>query len=231
MSSPPGWFPDPVDPKLNRFWDGRQWTPQTRNKDSMTVSASPDKTKRVTWIVCGVAAAVVFLFAAIGGTASDEGTRSNNVQGYPYNAPTSSTRSITAPSVRPTPVPVAPAEQQVPPAQPTRDAPSQAGIGEAVRDGKFEFLVTAWDGETAQLTVTNIGDRPQSFAISAQYLYDVQQRRFEPEFEWDSDLAFADLNPGQSVSGAITFVLSGAVPDYLELHDSVFSGGVKVPLR
>lgn len=197
----------------------------------MTVSASPNRSNRVTWIVCGIVAAVVLLLSAIGGTAGDEGTRSNEVQGYPYKAPTSSARSIPQPSVKPTPVPVAPAEQQVPPAQPTRAAPSQAGIGKAVRDGKFEFVVTAWDGETAQLTVTNVGDRPQSFAISAQYLYDVQQRRFEPEFEWESDLAFADLNPGQSVSGAITFVLSGAIPDHLELHDSIFSGGVEVPLR
>lgn len=66
--------------------------------------------------------------------------------------------------------------------------------------------------------------------MSAQYLYDKQGRRFEPEFDWTSDLAFADLNPGQSVSGTLTYVLSGATPDYLELHDSMFSGGVEVRL-
>lgn len=26
---PPGWYPDQRDPNLVRFWDGRQWTPQT----------------------------------------------------------------------------------------------------------------------------------------------------------------------------------------------------------
>lgn len=66
--------------------------------------------------------------------------------------------------------------------------------------------------------------------MSAQYLYDTQGRRFEPEFDWTSDLAFADLNPGQSVSGVLTYVLTGATPAYLELHDSMFSGGVEVRL-
>ncbi|WAM13701.1 DUF4352 domain-containing protein [Rhodococcus sp. JS3073] len=100
-----------------------------------------------------------------------------------------------------------------------------------MRDGKFEFVVHSWDGTTAQLSVTNISDRPYSLAMSSQYLFDEQGRKFEPEFDWTSDLAFADLNPGQTVSGALTYILSGAVGDHLELHDSMFSGGIDVKLN
>lgn len=46
-----------------------------------------------------------------------------------------------------------------------------------------------------------------------------------------SDIYYETLNPGESVSGALTYELSGAVPSHLELHDSVFSGGVEVALR
>ena len=67
-------------------------------------------------------------------------------------------------------------------------------------------------------------------SVSAQYLYDKADRKFEPEFDLTSDLVLADLNPGQAVSGSLTYILSGAVPDRLELHDSIFSGGVDVPL-
>lgn len=32
MGVPPGWYPDPQDPALERFFDGRGWTPQTRGR-------------------------------------------------------------------------------------------------------------------------------------------------------------------------------------------------------
>jgi hypothetical protein len=38
-----------------------------------------------------------------------------------------------------------------------------------------------------------------------------------------------EINPGNSVSGIVVFdVLTGQTPDHLELHDSLFSGGVTV---
>ncbi|RFU86418.1 DUF2510 domain-containing protein [Streptomyces triticagri] len=30
MSTPPGWYPDPSGPSLERWWDGSAWTPHTR---------------------------------------------------------------------------------------------------------------------------------------------------------------------------------------------------------
>lgn len=34
MTSPAGWYPDPRDPSRDRYWDGEQWTPQTRKRQS-----------------------------------------------------------------------------------------------------------------------------------------------------------------------------------------------------
>ena len=32
MNPPAGWNPDPFDPTIDRYWDGQQWTAQTRPK-------------------------------------------------------------------------------------------------------------------------------------------------------------------------------------------------------
>ncbi|UYF92630.1 DUF4352 domain-containing protein [Rhodococcus aetherivorans] len=114
------------------------------------------------------------------------------------------------------------------PAQPP--APVNA-IGRPVRDGQFEFVVTSFDGSTAQITVTNIGDRPKTVDVGEQVLVDIQGRQFAPSVSTMSDIYYETLNPGESVSGALTYELSGAVPNHLELHDSVFSEGVEVSLR
>ncbi len=36
MNPPAGWHPDPVDPAIDRYWDGNGWTEQTRPKGSDT---------------------------------------------------------------------------------------------------------------------------------------------------------------------------------------------------
>lgn len=33
MNTPAGWYPDPSDPSAQRYWDGSQWTAQTRGFD------------------------------------------------------------------------------------------------------------------------------------------------------------------------------------------------------
>ncbi|MGX7731890.1 DUF4352 domain-containing protein [Rhodococcus sp. 2H158] len=104
-------------------------------------------------------------------------------------------------------------------------------VGRPVRDGQFEFVVTSFDGSTAQITVTNIGDRPKTVDIGEQILVDIQGRQFAPSVSIMSDIYYETLNPGESVSGALTYELSGAVPNHLELHDSAFSEGVEVSLR
>ncbi|WP_230976527.1 DUF4352 domain-containing protein [Georgenia wutianyii] len=143
------------------------------------------------------------------------------------------------------------AEDEAPEAAPV-DLPK---IGDAVRDGKFEFTVTAVEtgvaavgndlfGEEAQgqfvlvhMTVANIGDEAQMLSGSNQTLVDDQGRQHSANssaaiYLDDADTFLNDINPGNSVEGVVVFdVPADAVPAAIELHDSVFSGGVTVSLE
>lgn len=133
-----------------------------------------------------------------------------------------------------------------------------AKIGQAVRDGKFEFTVTGFScGQTSvgtnqyltkqaqgqfcmlNLSIKNIGDQAQSLFSgnqkllngTTQYSADDQATMYA-EPSGTSTTWFNDINPGNSVSGTIVFdVPKGVTPNQAELHDSSFSGGVKVNLQ
>jgi hypothetical protein len=137
--------------------------------------------------------------------------------------------------------------------EPTVATPVAAPPGSAVRDGKFQFKVVdvakaktiGADNQflktTAQgmyvvftLQVTNIGDEPQNFFAQNQKLIDSTGREYGASSEADMTLnadiaALGEINPGNSVEARVAF----DVPPHLEmaaleLHDSMFSGGVKV---
>ncbi len=139
---------------------------------------------------------------------------------------------------------------------PQPKAPAVPGVGDPVRDGKFSFTVTKierkktigdeWTEETAQgeyvivwVNVSNIGDEAQMMMASEQILHDTQGREFETSddalFAMDeaSEAIFEDINPGNSIKdAALVFdVPKGTKLDKLELHDSMFSGGVDVSLK
>lgn len=145
------------------------------------------------------------------------------------------------------PKPAKPAE----PAEKTR-----AGIGDPVRDGKFEFVVTGVDCSRTTIgsdllntkaqgkfclvsvSVKNIGDEAQTFTGSNQKAYDVKGAEFENDgaaeiYANDNAETFLnDINPGNKVTGKIVFdVPKGTVLTEIELHDSFWSGGVKVTLK
>jgi hypothetical protein len=132
-----------------------------------------------------------------------------------------------------------------------------AHIGDKVRDGKFEFTVVKVThaksvgdtqyglGETAQgrftimtLKVTNIGNQSQTLDDSSQYVYDAAGHKYSASSAADIDLSGAngqsstwlnDINPGNTVVGKIAFDMpAGAKAVKMELHDSMFSGGVIV---
>ncbi|MBF6445728.1 DUF4352 domain-containing protein [Nocardia farcinica] len=131
-----------------------------------------------------------------------------------------------------------------------------APAGSAVRDGKFEFVVTAVDApvktvgtnpylqKTAQgeyilvhVNVTNISDRPQTYFADNQKLIDDQGRKFDNDamaainVSPESSIG-SPINPGNTMSVTIAFdVPPGTVPAVLEVHDSMFSGGAEVSLR
>ncbi|ONM47289.1 DUF4352 domain-containing protein [Nocardia donostiensis] len=140
------------------------------------------------------------------------------------------------------------------PGQPAEEKSDTAPAGTSVRDGKFEFTVTAVEPpvqtvgdnpylqSTAQgryilvhVTVTNIGDKPQTYFSSNQKLFDDQGRRYENDTMAElnvNDHLSTPINPGNSIAVTIVFdVPAGTVPAALQLHDSVFSGGAKVALR
>ncbi|MFI9536895.1 DUF4352 domain-containing protein [Nocardia fusca] len=137
---------------------------------------------------------------------------------------------------------LAPAEDAVP------------GPGTPVRDGQFEFRVTAVDppvssvgsgileenalGEfiVVHVDVTNTGDEPRSYFDSNQKLFDDRGREFANDSQagWrlDSESIMLDLNPGFTIQVAIVFdVPVGTVPAAIEFHDSMLSGGATVALR
>lgn len=137
-------------------------------------------------------------------------------------------------------------------AEPT--ALDAAGIGDAVRDGQFEFVVEGVEkgltnvggefGENAQgeftlvtMTVTNTGDEPQLFVDSEQSGTDSQgpgglagHDRGHLRNEGTEGF-LAEINPGNSITVKVVYDLpAGETPTGLMLHDSIFSGGAAVEL-
>lgn len=109
-----------------------------------------------------------------------------------------------------------------------------ASIGQAVRDGKFEFVVSKVDTGTpgivsVHLKVTNIGNESQMWSSSGQKLL-VDGKEFDADM-FESKDSIETLNPGLGVDAVLGFkVPPGTVPEAIELHDSMFSEGVRVNL-
>ncbi|MBW3568800.1 DUF4352 domain-containing protein [Candidatus Parcubacteria bacterium] len=134
-----------------------------------------------------------------------------------------------------------------------------AKIGEAARDGKFEFTVKKVEcGKTevvspdsdalrkkAQgqyclmtINVKNIGNEQQYFSEGDQKLLNAEGQQFSPDSTAtlynsnNSDVFLAQINPGNSVEGVLVFdIPKGQKPVSAELHDSAFSDGIKVNLQ
>jgi hypothetical protein len=128
------------------------------------------------------------------------------------------------------------------------------GLGDPVRDGQFEFVVSSvdcgarsvGDGIGRQpalgqfclvgLRVENTGREGRTFAGGQQFLFDDQGNRHDPDLgatasRGDGRLLSTHLNPGQRLEGTLVY----DVPDpvtlaRVELHDGPFSGGVSVEL-
>jgi hypothetical protein len=125
----------------------------------------------------------------------------------------------------------------------------------AARDGKFEFKVTKLktgvkkigdqyvqtkaQGQfvIVSITVKNIGDEARTFDAGSQKAYDQQGREFSADstagiYLDDSNSFLTGINPGNSVKGQVVFdIPKGTQLAQMELHDSAFSGGVKVAVN
>jgi hypothetical protein len=133
--------------------------------------------------------------------------------------------------------------------------PRAAGLGDPVRDGKFEFTVTEVEagveeigdesfGEKAQgqyvlvhLKIENIGDEAQTFDSENVTAFDADGREFssdiDAELYLDESNSFLNqINPGNTSTGIVVFDVSKDTKiTALELHDSFFSDGVRVELN
>jgi hypothetical protein len=141
---------------------------------------------------------------------------------------------------------------------PTRAAPKpppEPGVGDAVRDGKFEFVVSQVDcsrstvgvehlKRTAKgrfcvisLSVRNIADGSQYFLGHAQKAFDAAGTKYGDDeiagvyANHDTGTFLSKLGPGERSSGKLVFDVPRTVRlTTLELHDSLLSGGVRVSL-
>jgi hypothetical protein len=138
---------------------------------------------------------------------------------------------------------------------PAKVVPAGPALGDAVRDGQFEFTVTRMDcsrttvgldhiKRTAEgrfciisLTVRNIGDDAKYFVGQAQTAYDGSGTGYETDelagFYANRGVeAFVQkLGPGDKTTGKLVFDVPKKTDlTTLELHDSPLSGGVRAPL-
>lgn len=141
---------------------------------------------------------------------------------------------------------------------PASTPPAMAKVGEAARDGKFEFNVqsvkcgvpsvsdsTGYISKSAQgqyclmtVSVKNIGDKQQIFSESDQKLLNTGGQQYSPDTTAtlynsnNSDAFVNEINPGNTAQGVIVFdIPKDQAPVTAELHDSSLSGGVKVSLQ
>ncbi|NMM17909.1 MAG: DUF4352 domain-containing protein [Cellulomonas sp.] len=200
----------------------------------------PEPVKKRSWfarhkILTGLGAIVVFFVAV---SAANGGSK---------DAPAAGAATPTADVTQ-----AAAAPSEAAPAAAPAPAPAAAAVGTPVRDGKFEFTVTSIEpgvpsvgsdafGQKAQgqfvlmhLTIKNIGDKAQYFDGSSQKAFDAQGREFSSDagaaiYLEDSNSFLNEINPGNTVTGTVVFDMPrDAAIAKLELHDSPFSGGVRV---
>jgi hypothetical protein len=83
------------------------------------------------------------------------------------------------------------------------------------------------------LSVRNIGDEPRSYSGRNQKLIDMSGREYEVSSDADLNLnsygLVDDINPGNAIEVKVPFdVPPDTQMSMLELHDSMFSAGVRV---
>jgi hypothetical protein len=206
VSSTPlrGWYPDPSGAPRQRYWDGQQWTAHAPAPHALGRSGL--------WIALSVIAVVVLFFGGCSvlvaaGSKSSNAPRSDSFGG-----------------------PFAP-------------------LGTPVHDGELEFVVSdvSTPGDVrsaprprgqwiiATMTVRNLDDEPQEFVANNQKLIDSTGHTYAA----DTAAAVAinrtsmviAMHPGTDIAMKVPFdVPAGALPTAIELHDSVFSSGVRVQL-
>jgi hypothetical protein len=135
------------------------------------------------------------------------------------------------------------------------NAPAPPGVGEAVRDGQFEFVVTSVECGQSELVngilraqaqgqfcvvglrVRNVGREGRHFGDGLQKAYGPDGAQYTADthagvvVNGDGSAIWNVINPGNQVEASVVFdVPSAASIVAVELHDSALSGGVRVSL-
>jgi len=211
MTTPAGWYPDPNGTQQQRYFDGAQWTTHYA-PNAPYVSPHTPTNRRAVVAVLGIIGAVVVL-GMIGNAVSDK------------DKPRSRTSSSFV-------APLAPAGSSV------RDGELEFQVLDMTRSGVAgkpgnQYMREFAQGEfiVLQVSVGNIGNKPQAFFGANQKLIDTAGREYAANSSVDMWLNgyVGDINPGNAVRVTMAFdVPPGTVADALEVHDSMFSGGTRV---
>lgn len=113
--------------------------------------------------------------------------------------------------------------------------------GETSIGDSYGTVMATAQGQFCRLNITakNIGDKSQSLDDSSQFVYNATGSKYSTDTSADiwaqvtsNDPWGTDINPGNVMTADILFdVPAGVTPTTAELHDSAFSGGVKVNLQ
>ncbi|NNM45378.1 DUF4352 domain-containing protein [Knoellia koreensis] len=199
--------------------------------------------------------AIIALFVVIGALSGGGDEPQKDTASASIAADDKAAEPVSEPSAASKPG-AAPKPTSKPSAKAVPVKPAAPKVGATVRDGKFAFTVRSvkcgiatvgtnpYLKEKAQgqfcavaLTVENIGDEPQSMFADNQYAFDSKGRKFSANSmasmaDESSQVLWEEINPGNQVKGTVYFDLpKGASLAKVELHDSMFSGGVGVTVR
>jgi len=78
VSSAPGWYPDPRKPSQDRYWDGSQWTSQTRKGRGVGAVGAYRRLPKWAQIAIPIVAVLVVIGAAAGGGESSKSGSAEN---------------------------------------------------------------------------------------------------------------------------------------------------------
>jgi hypothetical protein len=241
--TPAGWYPQADGQQ--RYWDGAAWTDNYAPAAATAAAVAPKKPwfkkKRVIIPLLGLAGIIAIASTSGGGSTETQAVQTDAA------APANPAPAAKAPAAK-APAAKAPAAKAAP------------GIGSKVVDGKFQFTVTKVEriGKTlpvaefmpavtaqgefivVRINVKNVGNEAQTLStFMSQKMLTADGKTFDCSTDvtslkgYNTSDMLKGINPGNAVTNApILFdVPVGAKITSLELHDSPFSGGVKVAIK
>lgn len=203
--TPSGWYPDNTQPNTDRFFDGRQWTDQTRPSGGAAFAAPPvppqgqakKRRKKWPWVV-----AIIGVLVVIGAIASAASPKNDTAKPAPVaSSPTPVRR--TSQSVTSTP------KTTAKPAPTTSQSSISRGLGSKDASGDVTIGKPTSDGYTvtAPVTVTNHSSK------RSDYFIDISLESKDGKTQYDTTTVFSEsVEPGQTAKEDGTFFKATSIP-------------------